>query len=210
MIAQAPIATLQKLTLSSKLGLVSVPEVDLSPVLERREPAFDRSEAVELLKTLGQDLGMTLLVPKGEAFLAEGASESAESDFFFADEAIRKTVDALDVVWAQGNEIVACFVLETGTGSWDGVRRVADLLALNPKIKSAFYALTLPALKAGLLGEIHRPAYSFLKKPFYQVLHILDWQRLQTEVMQLGERARYLKPEFLEGISDLPEVPVGD
>ncbi|MEK7392308.1 MAG: hypothetical protein AAB214_07055 [Fibrobacterota bacterium] len=28
------------------------------------------------------------------------------------------------------------------------------------------------------------------------------WSRLESEVVQLGERVRYLKPEFLEGISE--------
>lgn len=206
MIARTPYTSLQKLILSSKLGLVSVPGLDPSASdAVSAEPGFDRTEARELLQALGRDLGMTLLTAKEEVFLEEG--QEAEGRIAFPDDAIRKTVEALDVVWMQGNEIVAAFVLETGAGSRAGIRRLSDLLALHPKLKSALYAVTLPALKAGLLAEIHRPVYRLLKKPLPEVVRLLDWPRLQSEVAQLGERVRYLKPEFLEGISDLPEIP---
>lgn len=206
MIARTPNRSLQNLILSSKLGLVSVPETDLvaaDPI--SGEPGFDRAEARELLQALGRDLGMTLLTAREEAFLEEGSASDTRAAF--PDEAIRKTVEGLDVVWMNGNEIVAAFVLEAGVGSWEGLRRMADLIALNPKLKSALYAVSLPSLKAGLLAEIHRPVYRLLKKPLPEVVRILDWPRLQSEVTQLGERVRYLKPEFLDGISDLPEIP---
>jgi hypothetical protein len=35
-----------------------------------------------------------------------------------------------------------------------------------------------------------------------ECLRLLDWDRLRVEVEQLGDRVRYLKPEFVEGISE--------
>jgi hypothetical protein len=209
MIARTPYTSLQKLTLSTKLGLVSVPDAK-SIVAEAGVgvAGFDRKEARELLEALGRDLGMTLLTAKAETFLEEGSV--ADTTVIFSDEAIRKTVEGLDVVWMQGNEIIAAFVIEGIAGSWEGLRRLADLIALNPKLKSAFYAITLHPLKAGLLSEMHRPMYRLLKKPLAEAVRVIDWSRLQSEVTQLGERVRYLKPEFLEGISDVPEVPALD
>ncbi len=207
MIARTPAASLQKLILSTKLGLVSVPGHGLDPSAAEtpsEAPAFVRQEARELLQALGRDLGMTLLTAKEEVFLEDGPE--AEGRIAFPDEAIRKTVEGLDAVWLNGNDIVAAFVLEDGTGSFAGLRRLADLLALNPKLKSALYAVTMPGLRAGLLAELHRPLYRLLKKPLPEAVRLLDWPRLQTEVTQLGERVRYLKPEFLEGISDLAEI----
>jgi hypothetical protein len=84
--------------------------------------------------------------------------------------------------------------------------RESGLLALHPKLKAPLYAITLPGLKAGLISELHRPAAMAAKKPLAEILRLVEWDRLKTEVEQMGERVRYLKPEFLEGISE-PVVP---
>jgi hypothetical protein len=118
------------------------------------------------------------------------------------DPAVRRSLEGLDAVWLQGEEVVACFVIESGLAGWESVRRLADLVALHPKLKAPLYAITLPALKAGLIAELHRPALLAPKKPLAETLRLLEWDRLKSEVDQLGERVRYLKPEFLEGISE--------
>ena len=180
---------------ASKLGMVSVPTV-LAP----RDPEFDRLEAVALLQALGKDLGMTTQV-YGQ--LTEDAV--ATDGIIFGDEAIRQTVGVMDVVWSKGPDMVAIFALETD-GDRGVVARLADLLALGPKTKAAFYVVSVPALRAELLSEIHRPIYRLLKKNFAETVRLLDWPRLQSEVTELGERVRYLKAEFLEGISEFPTV----
>jgi hypothetical protein len=198
-----------KMLLSTRLGLVSVPETDASSSPSSTlEPGFPRDEARDLIQALGRNLGMQMLTPRVEVFPEEGPS--GEAGVSFPDEAIRKTLEGLDVVWLSQEEVVAAFVLETGAGAWEGLRRLADLLALQPKSKAALFAVSLPELQAGLLAEIHRPVYRMLKKPLAEAVRLLDWPRLQTEVEQLGERVRYLKPEFLEGISEVPELsPAG-
>jgi hypothetical protein len=196
----------QNLILSSKLGLVSVPAAVESPAESARTtPGFDKDEARVLLQALGRNLGMTLLEPKEDVFPEEGAAQ--ESAAAFPDDAVRKTLEALDAVWLKGNEVVAVFAVETGVGAWEGVRRLADLLALHPKSKAALYVVSQPAFKAGMLTEISRPVYRLLKKPLAESVRLLDWTRLESEVGELGERVRYLKPEFLEGISEVAEPP---
>ena len=97
-----------------------------------------------------------------------------------------------------------CFRLTTQDqdGNRGGVRRLADLMALHPKLKASLYVVAVAALREGLVSEIHRPVHRLLKKPLSESVRILDWNRLESEVVQLGERVRYLKPEFLEGISE--------
>lgn len=210
MIARAPKPSLPKLLLSSRLGLVSVPGAS-APAGEG-EPLFDRAQARDLIQDLGRSLGLTCLTGDGAAFPAEGA-EGAEGEAVPAapalpfDEAVLRTLEGLDVVWVDGEDVAAVFVIEERAGGWEGLRALADLLALHPKLKAPLYAVTLPSLEARLLAEVQRPAYRLLKKPLAEVLRLLDWDRLRTEVEQLGERVRYLKPEFLEGISDRIEAP---
>lgn len=200
MIARAPHPS-PKLVLSAKLGLISVPEMDRE--VEPTEAAFDRSKAREVIQALGRSLGMTMLSSGQDGFPDQEPGLEAPS----LDEAVRRTLEKLDVVWMDGEDVVAAFVLETRLGGWEGLRRLMDVLALHPKLKAPLYAVTAPSLEAGILAEVRRPAYRLLKKPLTESMRFLDWERLQTEVEQLGERVRYLKPEFLEGISDPVDPP---
>jgi hypothetical protein len=170
---------------------------------------FDGKEARERLAALGRALGLTALAAREAAFPeAEGAEAPALSrGLADLDEAVVRTLEGLDLVWLAGGEIVAAFVIETGRPGWEGLRRLSDLLALHPKLKAPLYAVTLPDLEPALLAEVHRPLHRLPKKPLAEMLRLLDWDRLRTELEGLGERVRYLKPEFLEGISEPVAAP---
>jgi hypothetical protein len=203
MIARMPGTATPALLLSSKLGLVSVPDMDLGSL--SREEELDPIRIREWLQALGQSLGLSLLSRSAEVFpenQAEMESAEGNSALELPDPAVRKSLEGLDAVWLKDAEPVACFVVESGFAGWEGVRRLADLVALYPKLKAPLYAVTLPPLKAGLLAEVHRPALRVPKKPLAECLRLLDWDRLRVEVEQLGDRVRYLKPEFVEGISE--------
>ena len=180
---------------ASKLGQVTVP---VSTTRSDSVPTFDREAACRLLADLGADLGL------GTVVSGTPTSPAPEGELFpiTLDEATRKTLIALDMVWTHGTDVVAAFALHEQDGNWSGVRRLADLLALHPKLKASLYVVSVAPLREGLLSEIHRPVHRLLKKPLSESVRILDWSRLETEVSQLGDRVRYLKPEFLEGISD--------
>ncbi len=216
MIARVAVSETGNLFLSAKLGLVSVPVAGKLPLIQAgmeaegrapsgRMPDFDRGAAAELLRGLGENLGLSLLVPKEESF------PDADSDVgpgpAFPDDAVRKTLESLDVVWIKEGEVVAAFAFEADAGRWEGIRRLGDLLALHPKLKAALYLVSVPALKAGLISEINRPLYRLLKRTLGETVRILDWNCLEAEVRELGERVRYLKPEFLDGISEVVEPP---
>lgn len=210
MIARMPGTASPALLLSSKLGLVSVPDMDVGSL--SREEELDRNRIREWLQALGQNLGLSLLSRNAEIFPAErdaGEGEAAGPLLELPDAAVRKSLEGLDAVWLRDGEPVACFVVESGFAGWEGVRRLADLLALYPKLKAPLYAVTLPPLKSGLLAEVHRPALRVPKKPLAECLRLLDWDRLRSEVDQLGDRVRYLKPEFVEGISEPVAAPKG-
>lgn len=191
---------------SDRLGLVSLPDFDLGSLT--REEELDRDTVRECLQALGRNLGLTLLA-RGAEFPAEVPEAAGDPDSAFPDAAVRRSLEGLDVVWLREGEPVACFVVESGFGGWEGVRRLADLVALHPKLKAPLYAVTLQALKQGLLAEAHRPAYGLAKKPLAERLRLLDWEKLRAELDQLGDRVRYLKPEFVEGLSEPVVAPEG-
>lgn len=188
------------------------------------DAALDRHTVRELIRVLGANLGMTLLTRKDQGFpdpidadetdgasaASDAGSAASASSALFTDPAVRRSLESLDAVWMRDGEPVACFAVETGLAGWESVRRMADLVALHPKLKAPLYAITAPALKAGLTAELHRPALLMPKKPLVETLRLLEWDKLRSEVDQLGDRARYLKPEFLEGISEPLVAPKAD
>jgi hypothetical protein len=202
MIARMPAAPV--FHLSERLGRVSLPDPDLGSLSRAEE--LDHDTVLECLQGLGRSLGLTLLARSPAAF---PDSEAPAADAAFPDAAVRRSFEGLDAVWMRDGEPVACFVIESGFGGWQGVLRLADLVALHPKLKAPLYAVTLPALKAALTAEAHRPAFALAKKPVAERLRLIEWDRLRGEVEQMGERVRYLKPEFIEGISE-PVTAPGD
>jgi hypothetical protein len=195
MIATAPTPSFSRFFASSRLGSVSVP----GPVHGSREAGFSRDDARELLLTLGRQLGLNAQTPQGEWV----DSRSLE---LFSDEAVLKAFECLDLVWLDDQGPVAGFVFEPGDGLFEGPRRLADLLALYPKLKTSLYVVTMPSLREKLVEEIHRPIYRLLKKSLGESTRCLVWPQLLSEVTQIGDRARYLKPDFLNGISDVIAV----
>jgi hypothetical protein len=48
------------------------------------------------------------------------------------DDATNRTVELIDVLWLQGNAIVAAFEVESTTSIYSGPLRMADLVAMQP------------------------------------------------------------------------------
>lgn len=50
------------------------------------------------------------------------------------DEATNKTIELIDVLWLQGNAIVAAFEIENTTSIYSGLLRMSDLIAMQPNL----------------------------------------------------------------------------
>lgn len=173
---------------SERLGKVALPK-DQSFV---HEPGFTREEAKNLLSDLARNLGLGVLENQ----------DAQESGLQVPEPAIAQAFAALDLVWLQEGQAVAAFAFEPGDKAWVGPRRIADLIALYPKVKIPFYVVVMPNAHQALCAELHRPAYQGLKRPLHEMTRLLHWPRLATEIAQIGNRARYLKPEFLSELSE--------
>ncbi len=134
-------------------------------------------------------------------------SAPAAASSFTDDDALAAALQSLDAWWLKDGEWAALFLIESGSESGAACRKAADLLALFPKLKAPLYLVGDPSAFPALLAEVHRPVHKLLKKPMEEKLHFLSWGKLQAEVEGLGDRLRYLKPEFLEGLADAFKIP---
>ncbi|WP_273467361.1 hypothetical protein [Methanothrix sp.] len=83
----------------------------------------------------------------------------------------------IDVLWLQGEAIVAAFEVEHTTTTPDERR------------EKVFY-------------EINRPAFARLKPPLPKICRFIPYLELKKEVEQIGNRIRYMRPEFISEIAE--------
>jgi hypothetical protein len=126
------------------------------------------------------------------------------------DEAIAAILETMDGLWVLENDIQAVFIIEDGMDLGCACRKAADLLALHPKLKAPIYLVSDRKALHFITREVNRPINKLLKKPLEEKLRFLSWENLQAEVQGLGDRLRYLKPEFLEALSEGLLLPGAD
>jgi predicted RNA-binding protein len=120
----------------SKLGEVTVPEPD-EPTkgIEAEAPGQTTHEEIQyVLLKLGSDLGLDVCVARNDqnkAFMGNSFNEiptlrkQIPRQF---DEATNRTIEFIDVLWLQGDAILAAFEVEHSTAIYSGLLRMSDLV----------------------------------------------------------------------------------
>jgi len=131
----------------AKIGLVTVPDseavdaVEDSTVAEPKEPTA-HTEVQALLLQLGSEMGFDIWVAKNDRARSYNGLRFAENPRMKAalplqfDEATNRTIELIDVLWLQGNAIVAAFEIESTTSIYSGLLRMADLFATDVALSS--------------------------------------------------------------------------
>ncbi len=200
--------------LKAKIGSVTVPESE--------EMSGDKAESIKepreheeiqwLLLKLGSDMGFDLWVArndrgraiKGQRF-ADMPKLKSELPLQF-DEATNRTIELIDVLWLKGNAIVAAFEIESTTSIYSGLLRMADLIAMQPNINIPLYLVAPDERRQKVFDEVNRPTFRRLSPPLFEVCRFISFSDLQTKLKEAGALIRYLKPEFLEELSESCEI----
>jgi hypothetical protein len=200
--------------LTAKIGSVTVPESETVPT-ERpegvKEPR-DHEEIQWLLLKLGAEMGFDVWVArndrgrqvKGQRF-AELPKLKIELPLQF-DEATNRTIELIDVLWLEGNAIVAAFEIESTTSIYSGLLRMADLIAMQPNLNIPLYLVAPDERRQKVFDEVNRPTFSRLSPPLFEVCRFISFSGLRTKLKEAGPLLRYLKPEFLEELSESCEI----
>jgi len=200
--------------LKAKMGSVTVPESEELPT-ERaeiiKEPR-DHEEVQWLLLKLGSDMGFDVWVArndrgrqlKGPRF-AELPKLKVELPLQF-DEATNRTIELIDVLWLKGNAIVAAFEIESTTSIYSGLLRMADLIAMQPNLNIPLYLVAPDDRRQKVIDEVNRPTFRRLSPPLFEVCRFISFSDLRTRLKEAGPLVRYLKPEFLEELSESCEI----
>ena len=203
----------------SSRGAVTVPEDETSAdPSDSGEPEDNRAsgsahtEIQGRLLQLGSDMGFSVWVARndkgrhwgGKAF-ADLPRLRTELPHQF-DQATNKIIEMIDVLWLQGNAIVAAFEIESTTSIYSGLLRMADLLALQPNLNIPLFLVAPEDRRSKVFSEINRPTFSCLAPPLVDVCRYISFEGLEKQLDQVGALVRYLKPDFLQELSESCEL----
>jgi predicted RNA-binding protein len=196
--------------LHAKMGPVTVPTADqlADTTLEPPTDSKAHTEVQWLLLKLGADMGLDLWVARndrGRDWRGQSFSDlprlKKELPHQF-DEATNRTVELIDVLWLRGNAIVAAFEVESTTSIYSGLLRMADLIAMQPNLNIPLYLVAPEERRDKVIAEVNRPTFSHLSPPMREICRFIGFSTLRQRISQAASLTRYLRPEFLDEISE--------
>ena len=200
--------------LKAKIGSVTVPGGEEPPaeIPEGGKEPSEHAEVQWLLLKLGSDMGFDLWVARndrgrqvrGQKF-ADLPKLKSELPLQF-DEATNKTIELIDVLWLKGNAIVAAFEVESTSSIYSGLLRMSDLITMQPNLNIPLYLVAPAERRQKVIDEVNRPTFGRLSPPLFEVCRFISFTDLRDRLREAGPLIRYLKPEFLEELSESCEI----
>jgi hypothetical protein len=119
-------------------------------------------------------------------------------------DAAKKTIELIDVLWLKNNAVIAAFEIECTTSIYSGLLRMADLLSLMPNIKVDFFLVAPKERRVKVEQEIRRPAFALSDKPLNEVCGFISTEVLMNKAASLRDLklAGSLKDNFIKSIAE--------
>jgi hypothetical protein len=150
---------------------VEVPDRDEEEPQEGQAPVEVRASLMVQAKLvqLGATLGFNIWVPPGDrAKVTEVLSDTYRSKLVTTlplnyDLATLKTIENIDVIWLERRAIAHAFEVEHTTAIYSGLLRMADLLAMQPRMNISLHIVAPLERRDQVRREIVRPVFSVLE-----------------------------------------------
>ena len=202
--------------LESKLGPVTIPGIEAQVESEVTGPVANEItkhlEIQYLLLKLGSDMGFAVWAARNDRNreykgkkLSEAFAIKEDLPLQF-DEATTKTIEYIDVLWLKGHAIIAAFEVESTTSIYSGLLRMSDLIAMQPNLNIPLYIVAPDERRDRVLTEVNRPTFSRLTPPLYEMCRYISFSILQKRLAEIAPYLKFLKPEFLDELSEACEI----
>ncbi|MCJ7654889.1 MAG: EVE domain-containing protein [Dehalococcoidia bacterium] len=187
----------------SKVGDVTVPDNEELDVSESQAERTTHEEMQWLLLKLGSDMGLDVWVARndrnkdynGLSFHSiPGFRKELPTQFV---PKAQRIVEMIDVLWLQKNQIIAAFEVEHTSSIYSGLLRMSDLISEQPNITINLYIVAPDDLRAKVREEVNRSTFARLDRPLPQICKFLPYSELKKEVEQMGDRVKYMKPQYI-------------
>lgn len=203
--------------IKSNIGSVIIPEDDedeTGEIIDKEIIKYktDHTEIQYLLLKLGSDMGFDLWVARNdrnkqfnnEKFIDFPKLKKELPPQF--DAATNRTIELIDVIWLKGNAIISAFEIESTTSIYSGLLRMSDLITMQPNINIPLYIVAPDDRRDKVIKEINRPSFSKLNPPLYEICRFISFDTLKREILRTKTLIKYLKPEYLDEISESCEI----
>lgn len=199
-------------TFESSVGVVTVPE-DLEEEKEIEKTIFVTEKSTHeeiqwLILNIGSELGLDVWVAKNDRnkcfngnYYKDIKKLRNELPRQF-DEATNKTIELIDVLWLQGDAIIAAFEVEHTSSIYSGLLRMSDLISMQPNIKINLYIVAPDYRRDKVFSELNRPTFAHLKPPLPNICKFISYSELKTKIDSIGHMLKYMKPEFIDEIAE--------
>jgi hypothetical protein len=114
----------------------------------------------------------------------------------------RETIELIDVLWLNGNAVVAAFEIESTTSIYSGLLRMADLVAMQPNLNIPLYLVAPDERRQRVFTEVSRPTFRSLSPPLEEICRYVSFEALREQLGQVAGFVSHLKPSFLDEISE--------
>jgi len=199
----------------AKIGSVTVPEREEEDIFSKEPEGKKPREHTEIqwhLLKLGSDMGFDVWIARNDRNKSFDGSKFVniaklknELPLQF-DDATNRTIELIDVLWLKGNAIVAAFEVESTTSIYSGLLRMADLVTMQPNLNIPLYLVASDDRREKVITEVNRPTFSKLTPPLSEICRFISFSTLKEQIKSVGHILRFLKPEFLEEISESCEL----
>lgn len=197
--------------LKSKSGIVTVP-ADEPEKESISSDATPHTEIQWILLKLGNDMGLDIWVARNDR------SKSYKGNIFSEmpriinklpvqfDEVTNRIIEHIDVLWLQGNAIIAAFEIESTTSIYSGILRMSDLIAMQPNLNIPLYIVAPDEKREKVFNEVNRPTFSRLKPPLSEICRFIPFSILKSEIPKIKSMLSYIKPDYLDELSESCET----
>jgi hypothetical protein len=119
-------------------------------------------------------------------------------------DAVRRTVELIDVIWLRRNEYVAAFEIEKSTLIYTGLLRMADLVTLLPNLIVPLFIVAPEERRGAVFEAMTRPTFSMgLQKPLEDACRYIPFEGLEADLDHHGSRVGLFDPQrYLEELSE--------
>jgi hypothetical protein len=122
------------------------------------------------------------------------------------DDATKRTIELIDVLWLNGHAIVAAFEIESTTSIYSGLLRMSDLIAMQPNLHIPLSLVGPDERREKVLVELNRPTFFRVSPPLAEVCRDIAFSALREQLCQVAAFVRYLKPDVLGDLSESCEI----
>ncbi len=206
-------------TIDTEQGVVTVPEDDAkiepkdqSKTEKETDGGRVHTEIQYMLLKLGVDMGFNVHVARNDVSQEWGGRKFADLPRMQAslpnqfDPITNRTVELIDVLWLQGNAIVAAFEIESTTSIYSGLLRMSDLVSMQPNISVPLFLVAGDERRGKVIEQVNRPTFSRISPPLPEICRYISFDVLREALDNTKDLVRYLKPEWLQEIREPCDV----